>query len=166
MPFLSALAAHWRLTLALALTASLGAYIVTLRLERDHYRAKYEAEHAAFQAFVEKVRLQGEAAEREVAAKTAADKLAKEKSDAETSAALATLAGSIGRLRNERDRAIGRFVSAAAPCAASPQGADRSAEYERAYRALVAGLRAIGDESDRRIVKLNGAKEWARGEVP
>lgn len=153
---------HWRAVVALVVVAVLATYIETLRIERDVAYAAEATAKAALTTFKAEVSALGEKAENARIAKEAADKSRKEAARAENSAALATLAGDIGRLRAERDSAR---LSILPPGPASPGGADIACfdrpAIERAYGGLVTGLRGLGDEGAKATVDLNTAKRWA-----
>lgn len=160
MPGVAAfIAAHWRAVGALVIVLALAGYIETLRVERDvaySAEAKAKAELSVFKAHVEAI---GKQAEADKIAKEAADKKRKEDSDAENSAALATLADTIGKLRAS---ASSRRVPDLPACASNPAGADRErAEFQPAYRDLLSAVRAEADRCSERTVKLNTAKAWA-----
>lgn len=161
MPFLLA---HWRALGALAIVLVLAGYIETLRLEVRHYEKKYDDEHRAFVTFKAETKALGEKAKADALAKEAADKKRKDDADAENATALATLADSVGKLRNERDRARSRILSATATSPGSPDVLtfDRPV-VERAYGELIAGLRGLADEGSKATVDLDSAKRWASG---
>lgn len=118
----------------------------------------------AFDSFKADVKVMGEKAAADAAKQKADDEKRKRDADAENAATLAARDAAIGKLRADRDRARGNFLSAATACPASPAGADRyRSEYSGAYRDLVAGLRAQGDRGGKAVDKLNGAKKWAQG---
>lgn len=158
MPFLIL---HWRAIGALVLIAALGLYIESLRLERDlAYKAEAKAK-AELMAFRAEVEANGKKAQADKIAKEAADKKRKEDADHENSDALATLAGTISRMR--RDRPAGGGVSQAPSCPGDPSRAafDR-AKLERAYGSLVEGVRGLADEGSRAVIGLDAAKNWAK----
>ncbi len=147
------LLANWRLIAIAALVAVLGGYGMTMRVQRDNARSEY----AEFKAQSAKAAWQ--AAEKALQ-ETITDQKMKESADAENSQALATLAGTIKRLRDEHSP--GGIVSAPAACPSNPAGADRfRSESERAYRDLVEGLRAEGERSSKAVIGLNTGKRWA-----
>lgn len=149
------LLANWRLIAVAALVAVLGGYGMTMRLQRDNARSEY----AEFKAQTAKAAWQ--AAEKALQ-ETIADQKRKEAADAENSDALATLAGTIKRLRDSR---AGSGVLPPSP--SSPGGADIACfdrpALERAYGELVAGLRELSDEGSKTAVDLDTAKRWAQG---
>lgn len=153
------LLANWRLVAIAAVVAVLGGYGMTMRMQRDNARS----ELAEFKAQAAKAAwLAAEKALQE----TIADQKRKEAADAENSAALATLAGTIKRLRDARP--VGGLVPTATASSSRPDLAcfDRPA-VERAYGALVVGLRGLADEGAKSAVDLDTAKRWAQGrELP
>ncbi len=155
------IAGHWRAVAALAAVLVLAGYIETLRIEREHAYAAEATAKAALATFKTEVAALGKRAELDKAAHEAADKKRKDDADAENSAALATLAGTIAKLRA---RPGGGRVPAAPAGSSRPDLAcfDRP-ESERAYGALVAGLRGLADEGAKSAVELNTAKAWAQG---
>jgi hypothetical protein len=154
MPFLIE---NWRTLAVLALVASIGAYGLTMRLQRDAARTELAT-------FKEQV---AEAAQRQTEQalkRTIADEQRKEKADAENADTVTRLRADVERLRRERDSrssSIGT-APAASKCPDGQVCFDR-AEFERAYRALVADLRAIADEGAAVTVDLDTAKKWAQG---
>lgn len=158
MPFLT----DWRVIGTAVLVLAVAAYIVTLRLERDHYRNEFVEERAAFLEFKDETMALAEKARKAAAATEAADKNRKEAADAENAAALDTLAGSIKRLRDERDRARRGLLSTAAAGAGDPDTVcfDRPL-VERAYGELVTRLRDLADEGSKAVMDLDTAKRWA-----
>lgn len=159
MPFLS----DWRVIGAAVLALAVAAYIVTLRLERDHYRNELVEERAAFIEFKAETLALADKARKAAAEREAADNKRKGDADAQNSAALDTLAGSIKRLRDERDRARRGRLSAAANAASDPDVAcfDRPV-VERAYGELVTRLRDLADEGSKAVIDLDTAKRWAQ----
>ncbi len=120
---------------------------------------KVRAEYAAF---VAETRAAGEAAQKAVAMKEAADQQRKEQADRENSTTIAGLRADIKRLRHDNDAARSP-VPPAAPGARRPDLAcfDR-AELESALRGFLAEARAIADQGSEAIVNLNTAKAWAQ----
>lgn len=154
MPVLTLLAAHWRAVIVLVVLGILGTYAGAMRLQRDAVRADYAE-------FRTKVAQAAEAAAAEALKHTIADEKRKEQADAEHAQTVADLAGRVKRLRDARPS--GRLLSAAPACPASPEGAARyRAEYQRAYRDLVDGLRAEADRGSKAVTDLNSAKLWAK----
>lgn len=130
-----------------------------------HDQVRYDELEAKFETFKDRVTAAGVLAKQQAIAKEAADKKRKDAADAENSAALATLADTIAGLR--RDRPGGGVLS---PGPASPGGADVACfdrpAVERAYGALVVGLRGLGDEGAQATVNLDTAKRWAQPAPP
>lgn len=129
-------------------------YVQTLRLDAS------KAEYAHFKG--------GQVA-LAAAARTAAEKKAredranKEKVDADHKVAVAALNRRIAGLRKSRDSG-GSGVPATPAASKCPQGLtcyDRAA-LERAYRELVAEVRAGADEGSALATDLDAAKQWAR----
>lgn len=148
------LLANWRLIAVAALVAALGSYGMTMRVQRDNARSEY----AEFKAQSAKAAwLAAEKALQE----TIENQKRKESADAENSQALATLAGTIKRLRNERP--AGSFVPAAPTGSSRPDLAcfDRS-EYQRADGIFTDRARRLADEGAKATVDLDTAKEWAK----
>lgn len=102
-------------------------------------------------------------AEGEARAKEAADKLAKEKTDAEHKAAVDRLNASIAKLRADADRRRAAFLPAAPAATASSDTAcfDRP-QYLGAYGSLVEGLRGLANEGSQAVTDLDSAKKWAQ----
>jgi hypothetical protein len=149
------LLANWRLVAIASVVAVLGGYGMTMRVQRDNARS----ELVEFKAQSAKAAwLAAEKAFQE----TIADQKRKEAADAENSAALAALAGTIKRLRNERPPS--NFVPAAPAGSSRPDLAcfDRPA-LERAYGELVVGVRELADEGAAATVGLDTARRWAAG---
>lgn len=128
----------------------------------EHDQEAYDKLAREFGEFKGGVRAAGEKAEQDRLAKEAEDKKRKEAADAENSAALATLAGTVAQLR--RDRPRGGVLPAAAAGARDPDVACFfRPELERAYGALVIGVRGLGDEGSKAVIDLNTAKRWKQG---
>jgi hypothetical protein len=169
LPFLTLLLSNWRTVGVLVLVAAIGSYVAVLRIQRDEARADFKVEHAAFETFKVKVAAEGEIARQRAEAIAAHDGLLKEEADEDHRQAVDRLHADVARMRDERDRARGDFLSAATSCPGSAAAAERrGAEYQRAYRDLVDGLRAQGDRGDANRLGLNNGKDWARerGRVP
>lgn len=127
-----------------------------------HDQARYDALEAKFEAFKDSAAALGREAKAAAAAREATDKTRKETADAENSAALATLAADIQRLRNARPR--GGFLPAPGPAARSPDAVSfQRAELERALRAFDSGAAGLVAEGDKARVDLDSAKKWAHG---
>jgi hypothetical protein len=114
-----------------------------------------------FDKFVAEVKAKGEAAQIASDAQKKSDQLKKEAADHENSNALATLAGTIGRLRIATD-SRGSVLPPAPASSVSPAIAclDR-AESERAFRDFLAEARGLTEEGDKATIDLNTAKLWA-----
>jgi hypothetical protein len=127
-----------------------------------HDQIKYDALEAKFEAFKDTAAALGREAKAAAAAREAADKSRKEAADAENSAALATLASDIAKLRARR--ASSGFLPAPGSAATSLDRVSvKRAELERALRELDTGVQGLFGEGDRAIVDLNSAKKWAHG---
>lgn len=147
---------YWYVIAVAALVFGLAAWGQKMRGERDEIRAEY----AEYRKTIAEAAVK---AAEDALKRTIADTLHKEKIDAAHAKAVARLNADVGRMRRERDDARSSFLSAATSCPASPEGADRyRAEYQRAYRDFVSGLRAEGDRGSKAVVDLNAAKEWAK----
>lgn len=113
-------------------------------------------EKERFDTFKAEVEAAGKAQQERTKATIAEDRKRKEKADEEHAAAIADLAR---KLRDARSRP----VSTPAACPSDPDGANRyRAEFERAYRDLVAGLRAEGERCSKAVIDLNTPKRWAQ----
>ena len=115
---------------------------------------------AQFDKFVSDTAQLGKAAQEKADKQQAEDKQRKEDADRENQTTIAALNADIKRLRN-RESSRGNILPPAAPTSRSPETAclDRS-EFESAYRQLVTGLQAVGEDGDKAIVDLNTAKRW------
>ncbi|OIR02631.1 hypothetical protein GALL_153450 [mine drainage metagenome] len=128
---------------------------------------RLEAVKAEFSGFVATTKAQGEAAKKVAAIQHAADVQRMEEANRENSNALATLAGTIKRLRDANDRAQRSVVPAAPPASSRPDLAcfDR-AELKRALGSFLAGVaeetRGLLDEGSTCTVNLNTVKRWAQ----
>lgn len=162
---LTFLLGHWR-TIGVGLIATaVGAYIMTLRIQRDHYRAEFENEQAAFVFFKAEVAAIGKAQKERAAAIAAHDELLKEEADHDHTVAVGKLHADIERVRHERDSARRSFLSAVPAGSRCPDGQtcfDR-AEYLDAYRDLVSEVRGPADEGSEIAVDMQTAQRWARG---
>ena len=123
---------------------------------------RLEAVRAEYASFIAITKAEGEAAQKAAAIRVAADKQRKEEADHENADALATLAGTIKRLRDAND-ARRRIVPAAAPAGRRPDLAcfDR-AELESAIGGFLAEARSLVDQGSEAVVNLNTAKTWAQ----
>lgn len=111
-----------------------------------------------FDAFKAQVEAAGKAQEDHTKVIIQRDRAEKEKADAQNRADIADLNE---RLRHQRTRTI--VLPAPAACPASADAAARYRDaYQRAYRELVAGLRAEADRGSKAVVDLNTAKKWAQ----
>ena len=113
-----------------------------------------------YYTFVAETKAVGEAQERATAAKTLADKLAKDTADATHTVAVNSLNATIKRLRLEH--AGSSLVPTSAPGASRPELAcfDRP-ELVGALRRFEEGVEAIAGEGDAATVGLNTARKWA-----
>jgi hypothetical protein len=135
-----------------ALTA--GLWVQTLRL--DASKAEYAHFKGGQVALATAAKIAAEKKAKE-------DKATKEKVDADHKLAIAALNTRISRLRKSRD-GRGSGVPATPASSKCPQGLtcyDRAA-LERAYRELVAEVRAGADEGSAIAADLDAAKQWAR----
>lgn len=145
------LLANWRLVLVGLLVGALSGYAMTMRIERDAVRTEYAD-------FRTKVAEAAALAAQQALQKTIADERRKESADAENAQALAILAGTVAKLRARPPVSL---VSTASASAGGPDVAcfDRPI-VERAYGALVIGLRSLADEGSKATVDLDTAKRW------
>lgn len=129
---------------------------------RQHDQTRYEALSDQYDSFKASVTAEGIAAKKAAIAQAAADKVKKEKADAENSTNLASLRADVKRLRN--DRAASRYVPAASPGSSRPDVAcyDRE-QLERTLQQFDAETSGIVAEGDEALVNLNTAKRWAQG---
>ena len=144
----------WIAVGAALLIAGLGIAVKVQTSRLDAVRTEY----ATFKA---EVKVLGEAAQKQADARTAADKLNKEKTDAKHKKAVSDLAATVARLRDERSGSS--FLPAPAPNTASPEVAtfDRTL-LERAIRTLDQDIQGFVDEGSKAVIDLNAAKEWAK----
>lgn len=144
---------NWRLILEVVIVGLLVAYGITMRTERDIARAEYSE-------FRREVAIAAQAAAEQALKKTIADEKRKEEADADNLRLRGDLDLLTRRLRDTHSDS--RFLSAATTCPSSPEEAAKyKAEYERAYRKFVSGLRDLGDECSGETIDLNTAKVWA-----
>ena len=117
------------------------------------------SEYAEFRARVEKA---GKEAEAKRIKKEAADKLAKEKADAESKRLMADNTALARKLRDAR--ASSRFLPTPSALATSPSRAcfDR-AILERTLQRFDEGVSAVVAEGDAARVSLDAARVWAAG---
>ncbi len=103
----------------------------------------------------------GQAAKRHAAEITKADKLRKEKADAENKRTITSLRADVKRLRDERTRGGG--LSAPAPSAESP---DRicfdPAKLSGALRKFDEGILGLVEGCSEAVINLDTAKKWAQ----
>lgn len=152
MPFLIA---NWKLIAVALVVGGLAFYAGLMRVERDAVKAEYAE-------FRTKVAQAAEAAAEAALKKTIADEQKKEKADAENAAALATLAGTIKRLRDaDADRNLVPAAPAGTKCP-DGQACFERAELERALRGYQEGVRGLVDEGSEIAVDLDTAKAWAK----
>ena len=130
-----------------------------------HYGSEGEKENThkvqtAFNKFVSKTEELGKAAEVKAKQIEAADKLRKEKADAENFRTITELRDSVARLR--RARSGGSYLTPASPTAQSPDTItfDR-AELERAIRQTDERIQELISEGDEARINLDTAIRWA-----
>jgi hypothetical protein len=121
--------------------------------------ARLEAVQARYDSFVAQTKLIGEQAEKEAAARIAADKLNKEKSDAEYTKLSAANADLAKRLHNARSH-IGYLPPARAASSHPDRACLARAEFESAIRRLDDGVSGLIAEGDAARIGLDVAKEW------
>ena len=127
----------------------------------QHDQKAYDALQKRFDDFQDQVRVNGLAAKAATKAKEEADLKRKKDADEENAHALATLAGTIAKLR--ADGAGRRPVSRPAPCPGNTAGASRYwTEFVGAYRDLLQEVRDAAAKGDGTTVGLNAAKRWAQ----
>ena len=100
------------------------------------------------------------AAEKAARTQEAADKQAKEKSDAAHQVALDSLNASIAKLRSDADRRRAAFLPATAPTSSGADTAcfDRPL-YLGAYGNLVEGLRGLANEGTKAVADMDDLKK-------
>lgn len=135
-----------------------------------HYGSEGEKENThkvqtAFNKFVSKTEELGKAAEVKAKQIEAADKLRKEKADAENFRTITELRDSVARLR--RARSGGSYLTPASPTAQSPDTItfDR-AELERAIRQTDERIQELISEGDEARINLDTAIRWAAENFP
>ena len=154
MNLIPALLANWRLCLE-------GLLVVAILVQT----ARYEFMEMAFEEFRIETEVAGRVAEAQAKARIAEEQSKKERADAENLRATNRLRADVARLRESRPSS--GLLPTAPACPASPEGAERyRAEYQRAYRELVDGLRAEADRGSQAVTDLNTAKEWAASDAP
>lgn len=160
MSFLLGLVPWWGRIAAIAAVLLAAMAFGAVKMHQHDQKA-YDELKQQFEDFKDKVRVDGIAAKAAAKAQVESDQKRKENADEENSAALATLAGTIAKLRADSGR---RPVPATPSCPEHPDAAARyRAEFERAYRDLAAGLRAEAQQRcDPTIAGLNTAKRWAQ----
>lgn len=148
------------LALALAAASAFG-YIQTTRLGAAQDRI--EAITARFDQFKAQVASEGKLAQERADSQARADKLKKEKADANQKRATAVLLADIERLRKSRGSPGGGGLSAPAPLAGSP---DRTcydpAKFAGALRSLDEGILGILESGSQAVIDLNSVREWAK----
>lgn len=159
----------WFLTNGMKLGGVL-AMVAVIWLHGCHYGADGEKENThkvqvAFNTFVKKTNEAGEAAAARAKAIEAADKLKKEKADAENFRTITELRDSVARLR--RARSGGSYLTPASPTAQSPDTItfDR-AELERAIRQTDERIQELISEGDEARINLDTAIRWAAENFP
>lgn len=154
----------FQLSLAAWVAIGVGAVVLVLGVAVKVQTQRLEAVKKEYATFKGGAAALGEQAKAAAARQALHDLKNKERTDDENARRIADFRAAIAQLRDERDRARGGFVSAATSCPASPDAAaEFRAEYQRAYGALVAGLRGLGDEGSKAVIDLDSAKAWARG---
>lgn len=123
---------------------------------------RLDAVQSRFDGFVSTTRAEGEAARKAKVAQESRDKFNKEQTDATTQRNLDTLRADNQRLRNARTS--GSYVPVTASTPDSPNRAcfDRS-ELGTALQRLDGEVSGLVEEGSEAVVKLDAAKEWARG---
>ena len=144
----------WMAVGAAVLIAALSGavYVQTNRL--DAVRTEY----ATFKA---EVKATGEAAQKLADARTTADKLNKEKTDAKHKRAVADLSATVERLRNER---AGSHIVPPAPAGSrSPEiAAFERTQLDGALSSFVEGTANLVAEGNQATLDLDTVKAWAR----
>jgi hypothetical protein len=125
------------------------------------WEARYVKLDAQFAKFKSDTASAGQQARLAAAGKALKDQARKEAADEKNRRTITALRSDIERMRDDRDRARGSGVPPAPAASERPDLAafDR-AELERAYGALVAGLRTLVDECTKAVVDLDTAKQW------
>jgi len=159
----------WFLTNGLKLGA-LAALVATIWLHGCHYgESRQEAItdklRIEFNTFVTKTEEIGKVAEAKTKATEAAQKLAKEKADAENFRTITELRDSVARMRLARSR--GSYLPPATADSASPESItfDR-AELERAIRQTDERIQDLIAEGDEARINLDTAIRWAAENFP
>ena len=118
-----------------------------------------------YNQFISKTEELGKAAEAKAKQIEAADKLRKEKADAENFRTITELRDSVARLR--RARSGGSYLTPASPTAQSPDTItfDR-AELERAIRQTDERIQELISEGDEARINLDTAIRWAAENFP
>lgn len=113
-----------------------------------------------YAGFVAQTKLMGKAAQKELAAKDAANKATKERLDHENKTTVDALLADIAILQH--NRSSGRFVPPASPGAKRPERAcfDR-AKLESAIQLLDAEVQGVLTQCDVTRLKLDTAKVWS-----
>ena len=154
MPFLSLLANKWVLIgIAFAMSVAYGVY--------QHWQA--ERWRDKFYRFEAQVIEAGKAAQQRTEAREAADKLAKEKADADGAKKRRDLDGMYAAYRSLRDqRTRGSLLPEAAPGAANPDRITFERKgFDSALSGFDTGVTGLLEEGDRAIGDLNAARLWA-----
>lgn len=153
----------WFLTNGMKLGGVL-AMVAVIWLHGCHYGADGEKENThkvqvAFNTFVKKTNEAGEAAAARAKAIEAANKLKKEKADAENLRTIGELRDSIARMRVARAR--GSYLPSAPADSPSPESItfDR-AELERAIRHLDKRVQDLIGQGDEKRINLDTAIRW------
>ncbi len=163
MPLFMALIGDWRFWVIVTLAGAIGfGWVQTKRL--GWCQANQEALQTEFDTFKAQVAAQGEIAQQKANQQAAADKLRKEREDANHKATVALLNQRISSLRHDADSSGRYLLPAAAAGSNRPDLAcfDR-ADFERASRGVLGELRAIADQGDAATVGLDAARAWAQG---
>ncbi len=138
------------------------AVIVLLGIALKVEALRLEALRAEYEAFKAQVKAVGEEQETKSRAQAESDKKRMEAADAENAAALATLAGTIKRLRDDHPR--GGILPAAPAGSGRPDvAAFERAELERALGRYREAVRGLADEGTAATLNLDTAKRWAQG---
>ncbi len=163
MPILLSLLGNWRVWVLLLLAGAVGtAWIQTKRL--DHAKTALTALQEEFESFKATVAAEGKIAQQRAIAHEAADKLNKEKVDAENVKTRAADLAAIARLRNanpSRSTLPSAPSDSKRPDLACFDRIEYLREDGRITQNLFAGARILADEGTTNTIDLNSAKTWA-----
>lgn len=160
MSVLLSLVPWWARIVAVGAVLAASAAFGAVKMHQHDQKA-YDALQKRFDDFQDQVRVNGLAAKAAAKAKEEEDLKRKKDADEENAHALATLAGTIARLRNAHPAGSG--VPTAPTTSSRPDLAcfDRT-ELERAFRQYRTDVRGLVDEGSAATLNLDTAKRWAQ----